>query len=65
MAHESLTWQILPKFLLDPVLEGVLTLSEASEMLDLELTGQPAPQRLMEAVDRLGLFHLPTYPGLH
>ena len=66
----SATWQRLPTHLFRPLLAGVLTLVEASELWDLALTtpaGEwaPLPPRLWPAAERLALWQAPAMPGLH
>ena len=63
----SLTWQILPPHLLQPLLEGVISLVEAAEIWDLQLAtprGQwvPLPKHLHLAAARLTLWRAPAHP---
>lgn len=66
----SATWQHLPSHLLWPLLDGALTLAEASELWDLMLVTPPGgateiPPRLWPALDRLNLWLQPAESTLH
>lgn len=67
----SLTWQELPPDLLDPVLEGVLTLVEAAEIFDLILTAPlewrevDLPPHLEAVGERLWLWRLEVERVMH
>lgn len=65
----SLTWTELPPYLLDPLMEQVLTLAEASEMLDLMLLEEgdevEVPPHLLEAAARLWLWAQEASPTRH
>jgi hypothetical protein len=68
MSH-SLTWQFLPKYLLDPLMLGAISLVEASELWDLMLQSpgewQPIPPRLGPAVERILLLELEASETRH
>lgn len=65
----SQTWQRLPEHLLEPLMLGVISLAEASELFDLCLLNPgkffSPPPHLQPAVKRIHLLYLPTYPGRH
>ena len=65
----SQTWQELPQSLLDPVMDGALTLAEAAEIFDLILMAQSdwidLPTHLNPAADRLELWQLEVSPTRH
>lgn len=65
----SATWQVMPEKWLRPVMEGVLSLVEVSELWDLLLMhpGQwvSPPPHLREAVSRLSLWQREADPTLH
>jgi hypothetical protein len=66
---DSLTWQALPPYLLDPVLDGHLTLVEAAQLWDHQLMGLgqwgPLPVQLMDAAGRLLLREMDCRPTKH
>ena len=65
----SLTWTELPPYLLQPLMDQVLTLAEASEMLDLMLVSESeeveVPPRLKDAAARLWLWAQEASPTRH
>jgi hypothetical protein len=67
--HNSLTWQFLPQWLLYPVMQGAISLAEASELWDLTLTQcEPAdelPTHLHPAFDRIELLLVEAWPTSH
>ena len=64
---DSLTYQFLPAWLYHPLMQGAISLAEASElwdewlMLDQPHLFRPACPRLQQAVLRVNLLHRP--PG--
>lgn len=67
--HNSLTWQILPWWLLEPLKAQAISLVEAAEIWDLCLQhpGQwfQPPKHLHQAASRLQLWELPTHHTVH
>jgi len=65
----SATWQYLPAWLQEPLLNGHLTLAEASEMWDHQLMAtsgfNPLPKHLFPAAERLHLLQLEVSPTAH
>ncbi|MFG5410368.1 hypothetical protein ABXN37_22560 [Piscinibacter sakaiensis] len=69
MSAHSLTYQQLPQWLLQPLLDGHLTVAEASQLWDEVLTSRrrwvSVPPNLQAALQRLHLRGLETDPTLH
>ena len=65
----SQTWQCLPERLLEPVMDGVILLHEASELWDLFLLNPGEwfcpPQHLLPMLDRLRLWEMDARPTRH
>jgi hypothetical protein len=65
----SLTYQELPPSLFDPLMEGVISLPEASWLWDLALMHQETwfepPPELENAIERLMLWQMEVDPTLH
>lgn len=66
----SQTWQLLQAWLLDPVMQGRLTLPQAAELWDLWLLTPPGqeteiPPHLFPAIEALWLMGLETPPTRH
>lgn len=65
----SLTWQELPEWLQKPLLEGAISLAEASEIWDLTLLSEEewvsVPRHLYPAAGRLKLWQMSTSPTRH
>ena len=67
--HNSLTYQHLPRWLQEPVIQGHLSLAEAAELWDYSLTGteayNPLPPHLFPAAERLCLLEMEASPTQH
>lgn len=66
----SQTWQLLPPWLLEPVQQGHLTLTQAAELWDLWLLTPPGketdvPPHLSSAIEALWLLKVETPPTRH
>ena len=65
----SLTYQELPPDLLEPLMQGVISLAEASELFDLVLMADgdwaDLPPHLEPAADRILLWKMVAEPTLH
>jgi hypothetical protein len=65
----SLTWQKLPEWLLEPVMQGHLLLWEAAWLWGhcLMQTEEfsPLPPQLFPAAEKLALLEMEALPGLH
>ena len=65
----SLSYQSLPQWLLEPLMQGVLLAHEAVEINDLMLQSTdevtPLPPHLYPAAERLALWEMEADPTLH
>ena len=67
--HHSLTWQTLLPWILDLLMEQVISQVEAAELQDLCLTSLDEwvvpPPSLKPVVHRINLYRMPASPTLH
>ena len=66
----SLTYQSRPEWLLDPLMQGVLTVAEASQLWDCWLLTPPGeesslPRNLWPAAERMFLLEMEAQPTRH